>query len=311
MTAEAVAAIAPAQMTLLSGRSSDLGAGLMVQRLLPQRALRMLGPWCFLDLIGPVTFGPGEGLDVAPHPHIGLQTVTWLASGALLHKDSLGYAQRIEPGQLNLMTAGAGIAHSEESPPDSRAPLFGVQFWVALPENAQCCEPAFDHLTDLPVFEQGGVKVCVIMGTLGHLMSPARCYSPLVAAELSSAAGGELSLALDPAFDYGLCVLSGTAALQGETTEPQAAVIPGQLCFLGGGRSTLGITLSAGARCILLGGQPFVRPVKIWWNFVAHKEETIRSALDDWNNGRRFLPVEAYEGEPLQAPPWPDNVRLK
>ncbi|WP_020680728.1 pirin family protein [Marinobacterium rhizophilum] len=310
MIKDAYGTVAPAQATLLSGRSSDLGAGLMVNRLLPQRALRMVGPWCFLDLIGPVTFAPGQGLDVAPHPHIGLQTVTWLVSGALLHKDSLGYEQRIAPGELNLMTAGAGIAHSEESAPGCHDALFGVQFWVALPQSAECCEPSFEHLDDLPRFDRNGVKGCVIMGSLEHLISPARSHSPLVAAEFSSAAGGELPLVLDPVFDYGLCVLSGRLTLHGEACSSQP-LQPGEFCFLGGNRRTLGLSLSAGARCILLGGQPFAKPVKIWWNFVAHREETIRAALDDWNNERRFLPVKAYRGPALKAPPWPDNGRLK
>jgi quercetin 2,3-dioxygenase len=310
MIADEYGAVAPAQMTRLAGRSSDLGAGLVVKRFLPQRALRMVGPWCFLDLMGPVTFAPGTGLDVGPHPHIGLQTVTWLASGAVLHKDSLGYQQDIAPGQLNLMTAGAGIAHSEESPAGDREPLFGVQFWVALPRSAECCEPAFEHLSELPRFERNGVQGCVIMGSLEHLISPARTYSPLVAAELSSPDGGTLSLALDPVFDHGLCVLSGSVSLAGEACSPQP-LGSDAFCFLGGGRSALELELSAGARCVLLGGQPFAQPIKVWWNFVGHREETLRAALDDWNAQRRFLPVQAYEGDALKAPDWPDNARLK
>ncbi len=303
--------VVPAQVSVLSGRRSDLGAGLTVNRLLPQKALRMVGPWCFLDLIGPVDFAPGQGVDVAPHPHIGLQTVTWLISGELLHKDSLGYQQLIRPGQLNLMTAGAGIAHSEESPGNSDAPLFGVQFWVALPEMAECCEPAFDHLTELPQAVFGQVQARVIMGTLGHLMSPARCYSPLVAAELSSALGGGTALALDPAFEYALCVLSGSVTLTNPAAVADQVLMPGKLCYLGGRRSALELMFSADARCLLIGGEPFAKPVRIWWNFVAHREETIRAALDDWNNGRRFLPVTAYDGDPLKAPPWPENAHLK
>jgi redox-sensitive bicupin YhaK (pirin superfamily) len=310
MVVDAYGAVAPAQMTRLLGRSSDLGAGLVVNRLLPQRALRMVGPWCFLDLIGPVTFAPGTGLNVAPHPHIGLQTVTWLASGAVLHKDSLGYEQRIASGQLNLMTAGAGIAHSEESPPDCQDPLFGVQFWVALPQSAECCEPGFEHLSDLPRFERDGVQGCVIMGSLGHLISPARTYSPLLAAEFLSDGGGELIQELDLVFDYGLCVLTGTVTMQGEACSPEP-LQAGEFCFLGGGRSTLSLSLSPGARCVLLGGKPFAEPVKLWWNFVGHHEKTIRAALDDWNAQRRFLPVRAYQGPALKAPPWPENSRLK
>ncbi len=310
MIADEFGAAAPAQMTPLAGRSSDLGAGLLVNRFLPQRALRMVGPWCFLDLMGPVTFAPGTGLDVAPHPHIGLQTVTWLASGAVLHKDSLGYKQEIAPGELNLMTAGAGIAHSEESPAGNSEPLFGVQFWVALPRSAECCEPSFEHLSDLPRFERNGVQACVIMGSLEHLMSPARCYSPLVAAEFSSHAGGALPLALDPVFDHGLCVLSGSVSLRGEACSPRP-LGSGTFCFLGGGRSGLELELSAGARCVLLGGQPFAKTIKVWWNFVGHREETLRSALDDWNAQRRFLPVKAYGGSALKAPPWPGNAHLK
>ncbi|NVK43373.1 MAG: pirin family protein [Oceanospirillaceae bacterium] len=292
-------------MNLLHGRASDLGGGLIVNRLLPQRARRMVGPWCFLDLIGPVRFDAGKGVDVAPHPHIGLQTVTWLREGELLHKDSLGSWQRIEPGQLNLMTAGAGIAHSEESPPDRGDCMLGAQFWVALPASSECCEPAFEHYAELPETEVDGVRIKVIMGAYDHLVSPARCHSPLLAAELSSTTEAGTRLKLDPDFEHAITVLRGSLQVAGET------LAPGTLCYLGGQRDALDIALAPDSCGIVLGGMPFAEPVKIWWNFVAHREQTIRSALDDWNAGRRFLAVPGYAGESLKAPEWPQNGRLK
>ncbi|GGO86884.1 putative quercetin 2,3-dioxygenase [Marinobacterium nitratireducens] len=305
MTIPGAAPAAAPIIEMLSGRASDLGAGLIVNRLLPQRARRMVGPWCFLDLIGPVSFEPGRGVDVAPHPHIGLQTVTWLLEGELLHKDSLGSHQRIEPGQLNLMTAGAGIAHSEESPPDRGERMLGVQFWVALPATSECCEPAFEHHSELPLTEVDRVRIRVIMGAYDHLVSPARCYSPLLAAELSSTAAAATRLKLDPDFEHAVTVLRGSLVLEGAT------LAPGMLCCLGGQRETLDLALAPDSCAIVLGGMPFAEPVKIWWNFVAHREQTIRSALEDWNAGRRFLRVPGYQGERLEAPQWPRNGRLK
>ncbi len=305
MTIPGTVRAAEPQLNLLQGRASDLGAGLIVNRLLPQRARRMVGPWCFLDLIGPVSFEPGRGVDVAPHPHIGLQTVTWLLEGELLHKDSLGSHQRIEPGQLNLMTAGAGIAHSEESPEDRSAGMLGVQFWVALPTDAECCEPAFEHHAELPELQADGVRIKVIMGAYDHLVSPARCYSPLLALELANCKAAAIRLKLDPDFEHAITVMRGSLGLEGET------LTPGRLCYLGGRRDALDVDLAPDSCAIVLGGMPFDEPVKIWWNFVAHREQTIHSALADWNVGRRFLRVPGYDGEPLDAPEWPRNGRLK
>lgn len=304
-------------------RSTLLGDNLRIARALPQKNLRMVGPWVFLDHIGPVTFAPGAGVNVAPHPHTALQTVTWLVAGELLHKDSLGSEQVIRPGQLNLMTAGHGISHSEESPPGRSPLMHGVQFWVALPEERAGIAPAFDHYEQLPVITRGRTRITVLMGELDGARSPATTYWPMTGAEISCAGNDRLHLALQPGFDHALLLLQGTATLvdaagsgaanhaggAGSTEE----LAPGELVYLGTGRDHLALELRDDCRAILLGGQPFAKPVLMWWNFVAHDEDALRRAQADWQNrAARFGTVDAYTAGPrLEAPEMPAEIRLK
>src|SRR5437762_3211347 len=181
----------------LPGRLTDL-AGLPIRRLLPRSQRRLVGPWCFLDSYGPLTFSAGKPMDVAPHPHIGLQTVSWLVSGEIIHNDSTGGEGLLHPGQLNLMTAGSGIAHSEETPPAPSGKLEGVQLWVALPEAHRHMAPFFMHYSDIPVAELSGGRVAVVMGEVANVRSPAKTFSPLVAAEVVIDKGAGLELPLDP-----------------------------------------------------------------------------------------------------------------
>ena len=307
---QADAAVLPPASTagadLLSGRDVPLGRYTTVRRLLPHRARRMVGAWCFVDHFGPDAVAGRPGLQVPPHPHTGLQTVTWLLDGEVLHRDSLGNARAVRPGQLNLMTAGHGIAHSEESPPQNRPPgLHGLQLWIALPEPARGMGPAFAHHAALPVLDDTGASVTLLVGALGGVESPAVVHSPLVGADICVAAGGRAVLPLEPDFEYALLVTEGAAEVAGRPLEP------GGLLYLGRpGRPELVVTAPRAARLFLIGGAPFEEPLVMWWNFVGRSHEEIVRAREDWAAERRFGTVSGYPGDRLPAPALP-TARLK
>jgi hypothetical protein len=283
----------------LPGRLSDLG-GLTIRRLLPRSRRRLVGPWCFLDAYGPLTFASGKPMDVAPHPHIGLQTVSWLLAGQVLHHDSLGSTGLAEPGVLNLMTAGQGLAHSEETPPGQAGQLHGVQLWVALPEASRAVAPAFDEYRTLPRLELTGAHATPLMGRWAGAESPARTFSPLVAADVSARGSGPLVLPLEHAFEHALLPLRGACTLDGQPLAVDT------LYYLGCGRREL-VLLSNGdepARLLLLGGAPFEERLLMWWNFVARSADELAAARADWQAGRRFGSVAGYAGPPLTAPPF-------
>jgi redox-sensitive bicupin YhaK (pirin superfamily) len=290
----------------LAGRDVVLGTrGLTVSRTLPHRDRRMVGAWCFVDRYGPEDIGGTPGMRVAPHPHTGLQTVSWLVDGAVLHRDSLGSLAEIHPGHLGLMTAGRAIAHSEESPPAAPPVLHGVQLWVALPDAHRHTDPSFEHHTSLPVLASGGVTARVLLGDLGGTTSPATAYSPIVGAELVLAAGAATELPLRPDFEHAVLALSGSAVVDG------APLPVGPLRYLGRGRSTLplraaGPVSAAGpARLMLLGGEPFEEELVMWWNFVGRGHDEIVAFRDDWQAHRSFGEVHGYAGDRLPAPPLP------
>lgn len=288
---------------LLAGAAVALGGprGMGVTRTLPNRQRRMVGAWCFLDAYGPHDLAGTAGMRIGPHPHTGLQTVSWLVSGEILHRDSLGSAQEIRPGQLNLMTAGRGIAHAEETPAGYAGSLQGVQLWVVLPGEDRDVPPAFDHHADLPVLTDGGLTATVLMGTLAGATSPARCYTPLVGAAIALAA--DASLPLEPGFEYALLALDGAAVVDGVELKP------GPLLYLGDGRPELSLSVASPARLLLLGGEPFGERIVMWWNFVARNHDEIVEARHDWaayqNTGGRFGEVRGYDGGPIPAPPMP------
>jgi quercetin 2,3-dioxygenase len=285
---------------LLAAREVDLGEGTPVRRLLPKRQRATVGAWCFVDHFGTLDLGGGPGMRVPPHPHIGLQTVTWLLEGEVLHRDSLGNHQLIRPGQLNLMTAGRGIAHSEESPAGRPRTLHGVQLWTALPLGSAAVEPAFDHLPALPVPEtRSGIRVTVLLGELLDARSPARSYSELVGADLESSAAAEERLPLRAGFEYGAVALAGATLVDG------VPLRPGNLLYLGAGRRSLEVRTGGPARLLLLGGEPFGEPLFMWWNLVAHSSEEIEQARSDWAARRRFGEVRGFDGPRLAAPPLP------
>ncbi|HET8658968.1 MAG TPA: pirin family protein [Micromonosporaceae bacterium] len=276
-----------------------------VTRTLPNRTRRMVGGWCFLDHFGPEDVAGGPGMRVAPHPHTGLQTVTWLVDGEVLHRDSLGSRQLVRPGQLNVMTAGHGIAHSEESPPDRSPVLHGVQLWAAMPDPARHGPSSFAHHPDLPVLTdgdvraEGEVRVTVMVGEVAGVASPARTFTPLVGAELQLAPGAAARLPLRPDFEYAVLALSGRVEVEG------VAVDPGPLLYLGSHRHDLALRAAVGARALLLGGEPFGEQIVMWWNFVGRNHDEIVRSREDWTAGRRFGTVHGYDGPPLPAPPLP------
>lgn len=272
-------------LRLISPQRRDLG-GFSVGRILPQAALRHVGPFVFLDQMGPATFPPGAGMDVRPHPHIGLSTVTYLFEGEILHRDSLGVVQPIRPGELNWMTAGRGIVHSERTGPETRAAghcLFGMQAWVALPQAAEAAEPSFDHFqaSEIPVVPFTGGQALVIAGRLGDAESPARSFSPLVYADVSLSPQAQWQPKVSYA-EVAVYVLSGSVSIDGQTVGAET------LAMLPGPHSRL--ASAHGARLMLLGGEPMPEHRHLWWNFVSSSPEAIEQAKSDWSAGR-FPPV--------------------
>jgi hypothetical protein len=264
----------------------------------------MVGAWCFVDHFGPDDVAGKPGMRVPPHPHTGLQTVTWLVAGEIRHRDSLGNLASIGPGQLNLMTSGHGIAHSEESPPDHPPVMHGLQLWVALPDRSRHIDPDFVHHPEVPEARDRDLTLTVVVGEVGALRSPARVYSPLVGAEVLLAGGVPARLPLEPDFEYAVLVMTGAAEVAG------TALAPGSLLYLGHGRRDLVVHGEGRSRLFLLGGVPFDEPLVMWWNFVGRSHEELAAAREDWQAGRRFGTVTGYAGEPLPAPAMP-TTRLK
>ncbi|MFF1273092.1 pirin family protein [Streptomyces marokkonensis] len=296
----------PADVEVLTARDVPLGGprAMRVRRTLPQRARTLIGAWCFADHYGPDDVTGTGGMDVAPHPHTGLQTVSWLFSGEIEHRDSLGSHAYVRPGELNLMTGGHGISHSEVSTPDTTI-LHGVQLWVALPGEHRETERDFQHYVPDPVPLQGG-EARVFLGSLAGDTSPVRTFTPLLGAELTLAPGAGTTLGLDPDFEHGVLVDSGDV-LVGDT-----AVRPAELGYTAPGRTTLTLTNrgAEAARLVLLGGPPFEEEIVMWWNFIGRTHDDIVRAREDWMKGTRFGEVHGYDGAPLPAPELP-NAPLK
>ena len=278
----------------------DLG-GFKVHRTLPHRERTTIGPFIFFDQMGPATLALGQGIDVRPHPHINLATVTYLFAGAIEHRDSLGNVARIEPGAVNLMTAGRGIVHSERSPADERPQgphLSGIQTWLALPTDKEEMDPGFEHVArdDLPLVEANGAQARVVMGTLWGQTSPVTCHSQTIYADLALHAGA--SIPLDPIADErGLYLAEGDAQLDGLSLDPMTMYVlrPGATATL---RST------GGAHVMLCGGAPLDGPRHVWWNFVSSRRDRIDQAREDWKAGRfALVPGDAEEHIPLPDVP--------
>jgi redox-sensitive bicupin YhaK (pirin superfamily) len=278
--------------TLIVPRARDLG-GFEVRRALPAPKRQMVGPFIFFDQMGPAEFLTGAGIDVRPHPHIGLATVTYLFQGAFQHRDSLGSDQTITPGAVNWMIAGRGVTHSERTSEETRASphsVFGIQTWVALPEDAEETEPAFEHAAKeaLPFFEDRGAKVRLILGTAYGATAPVRTFTETVYADAELAPGALLPLP-DGREDRGLYVVTGSVEIGGQAFDAGR-----MLTFRPGDRLSLKAG-PQGARLILLGGETLNGPRYIWWNFVASSRDKIEAAksawsTQDWQSGRFRLP---------------------
>ncbi|MFC8760538.1 pirin family protein [Streptomyces sp. NPDC057193] len=284
---------------LLSPRHVRLGESTEVRRLLPNLGRRMVGAWAFVDHYGPDDIADEPGMQVPPHPHMGLQTVSWLHEGEVLHRDSTGSLQTIRPRELGLMTSGRAISHSEESPKRHARLLHGAQLWVALPDAHRHVEPHFQHHADLPQVTAPGLTATVILGELDGAASPGTTYTPLVGADLALAAGTETSLPLHPDFEYAVLAMSGEAHVDG------VPVLPGSMLYLGCGRTELPLRTTSDAGLMLLGGEPFEEEIVMWWNFVGRTDEEIREAREDWMASDRFGEVKGYDGDRLPAPEVP------
>jgi quercetin 2,3-dioxygenase len=288
---------------VFAGREVLLGESTQVRRLLPNLGRRLVGPWCFVDHYGPDDIANGPGMQVPPHPHMGLQTVSWLLTGEVHHRDSLGSDRLIRPGELGLMTSGHGIAHAEQSPVPHPALLHGVQLWVALPDSARDVAPAWAHHATLPRLTATGLSATVIMGELAGATSPGQAYSPIVGADIGLDPGAEALLPLEPDFEHAVLVASGQVDVDG------VPLTPGAMLYLGAARRDLRLSTPTGARALLLGGEPFAEQIVMWWNFVARSGDEVAAAREQWMTGTRFGAV-AGAGDPLAAPPMPPG-RLK
>ncbi len=283
--------------------SHDLG-GFTVRRAVPSKDARMVGPFVFVDQFGPARLDVGTGMDVRPHPHINLATVTWLFdgeyAGAIEHRDSLGTFSTIRPGTVNLMTAGSGIVHSERSPAEERARgagMYGMQTWLALPDGQEEIAPAFEAVSDLPVVESDGARAQIIMGNLWGARAATTTYAQTIYAEIMLEPGGTIPIDAE-ADERALMLAGGEASVDGTPLELYALVVlkPG---------AAMTLSSRAGGKVMLLGGEAFARPRHVWWNFISSDRERIEQAKEDWREGRfakvpgdseEFIPLP--EGEP-------------
>jgi redox-sensitive bicupin YhaK (pirin superfamily) len=292
---------------VITPREVPLGGprAMTVRRTLPQKARSMIGAWCFVDHYGPDDVGRSGGMLVPPHPHTGLQTVSWLFDGEVEHRDSGGFHAMVRPGEVNLMTAGHGVAHSEVSTAGTTS-LHGVQLWVALPDGFRDVPRDFEHHVPEPRGVAGG-SLRVLLGSLAGVVSPVRTYTPLVGAEVVLEPGGRLELDVDPAYEHGLLVDTGSVALEA------TVLVRGELGYTGVGARRLALEDldGRGSRVLLIGGAPFGEDLVMWWNFVARTHDEVVEMRAQWNaRTERFGEVKGYAGTPswLPAPDLPHVV---
>ena len=300
---------------LLESREVPLGGvrAMSVHRSLPQRDLPLVGAWCFLDRFGPQV----TRMRVEPHPHIGLQTVTWPFAGDIRHRDSINSDVTLRRGALNLMTSGAGIAHSEYSVGEDAVELDALQLWVALPESRRHGVPAFERHEELPAIELPAVSgpaatATVVLGEFAGVASPARVYTPIVGAEVRLPAGARLELPLRAEWEYAIVGVEGVVTVTTgiPAADPAIDVDRHHLLYLGRGRDGIEISAPAGALVFVLGGEPFEDDIVMWWNFVGRSHEEIVEAREAWEAGApRFGHVIDHGDERVPAPPLP-GVRL-
>jgi redox-sensitive bicupin YhaK (pirin superfamily) len=266
---------------IIDGRTHDLGGGMWVMRILPFAGKRQIGPFVFLDHMGPFTAAAGQNTDVRPHPHIGLSTLTYLFEGRIVHRDSIGNVVTIVPGEVNWMTAGRGISHSERTHEDDRGRehrLHGLQFWVALRNQDEDISPSFQHVmaTQIPSRSNAGLKTTVVAGEGFGLVSPLKVSSPLIFTEFQAERMAEVTLDF-PGFDLGVYVIQGEASIEGEK------IATHQMKTLGSATGAV-LKFTPGTRCILIGGEP-IGEKHIWWNLVSSSKEKIETAKKQWSSG--------------------------
>jgi redox-sensitive bicupin YhaK (pirin superfamily) len=264
----------------------------------------MVGAWCFLDHYGPDEIGDGAGMLVPPHPHIGLQTVSWLLEGDIRHRDSLGSDVTLRPGDLGLMTSGSGIAHSEQSPVPHLRFLHGTQLWVALPDSARAGAPQWEHHPAVPAFDWDGSAVRIVLGEFGGHIAPATVHTPLVGIDLTMPAGEATRIPLEPDFEYAALAVSGVPVVD------DVPVPIGSLLYLGAGRRDLALSAPRDSRLMVLGGTPFEERIVMWWNLLGRSHEEIQQFRDQWEAGERFTKVAGWGDERTAAPPLPPSRLL-
>ena len=292
------------QMAKLEPRIVHLSprSGVDIRRTLPHRQIRTIGAWCFVDHYGPTP--QVEAMTVAAHPHTGLQTVSWLFSGAIEHCDSLGSMQQIKPGELNIMTAGHGIAHSERSL-DEAGDLHGIQLWIALPQHVSDQVPMFRHHANLPTGSIGDADLTVILGTFDGARADVDVFSDIAGVQLRIPASGHTTLPLDPSWEYGIHVASGIVRVT------DFVVTAGELLFIPPGQQMCQLIAEQDAVVVLLGGEPFTEPIIMWWNFIGRSDEEIRTMREEWNSrSSRFPSFADNVGGWIPAPELP-SVPLK
>lgn len=279
-------------------RRAEIAPGVAVGRALPTREQRMVGAWCFLDQMGPLTV-PAQGLHVAAHPHTCLQTFTWMVEGELLHRDSLGTEQVLRPGQVNLMTAGHGIVHTEDSVVGTMR-LHAAQLWIALPAAHASRAPTFQHHAELPRWQHQGAHMTVLAGSWQGHTAPTQVFSALLGLDLYWPAGGSLTLPLQPTFEHGVLVLDGTASLNG------TAYTSARFGYASPGTPALHLRAEPGTRVLLLGGEPWPEPITLWWNFAGHDKAWVAQAQADWEAGNARFGAVPGATQRLPAPrlPW-------
>jgi redox-sensitive bicupin YhaK (pirin superfamily) len=290
------------ELTVLEPRALTLTTrtGIAIERTLPHKKIRMIGPWCFLDLFGPTS--QSEAMRVSAHPHTGLQTVTWLFSGKVIHHDSIGSRQVIEPSQLNLMTAGQGIAHSESSL-NLGDDLHGVQLWIALPDSVRNQRPAFHHHQNLPQTQLPGLSLQLFIGSFQGLQSGATTYSPIIGAEISLKKSPS-RLPLEENFEHGILLIEGEIEIAGKVLSK------GTLAYLPVGINELTIVAHSPSKIILIGGEPFKEKIIMWWNFIGRSHEEIVEMRTAWESKSDLYPeFTDLIGGRIPAPQMP-NLRL-
>lgn len=288
----------------IASHVGDVG-GLPIRRALPSKARRTVGAWCFADHAGPASVPPERRMKVGPHPHTGLATFSWMIEGEILHRDSLGSEQVLRPGQVNLMTAGRGISHSEEGLSER---IHLAQLWIALPDAERERAPAFQHFPDLPrAALDDGWDATVLVGDFAGRRSPVPSFTPLLGVDLVAAGPACATLALDAGFEHGLMLLEGEAEVSPAGHAAVETLSPGTLLYLGPGCTAAELRCAGAARLLLLGGEPWQTPPLLWWNFVGRDPAELQAWAADWarEDGGRFGVVRGYDGPRLPVPPVP------